>query len=583
MLIGALAVALGRESSSEARRFVAESACAADLSPTAIRATRLTLTSALTDDDDIGPLRRLDERLLVGDSLLRPAEDWTRIAPEGFGAVIANPPWDKLKVTRHDALVATGVARHYGAGYDSLPDEYAKERAEMVRYLDSVSFAATRQGTGESDLYKLFLDLSARLVGPGGQLALLVPAGLIRSQGTQALREFLIDEAANLAFTVHDNRARYFAIDTRFKFLTVHASIEPGVKKTPIRLAYGVGDAKSVSETDSVFLGRSSLRRMRPDLTIPEVRGVDGWKLFQRMSAAGVTLQDGAWTHTYSREVDMTNDRAKFDTGDAGGLPVLEGRMLHQFRARAKAYANGTGRAATWEPLPLGRGRISPQFTIAADKLRKGIRTRCAELRAGFCDVTGQTNERTLLASVVPPDVVCGNKVPTLTMRFTGLSPDDSAYLWVAVANSLPVDWLVRRIVTTSMNYFLLASVPLPRMDAEDPQTRSLIDNARILTDAEQQATLTGQQIAERRAAIDCIVAEFFGLSVDDLELVMDDFPLLDRGQPPLPGESRSTVTRDLLLARASRRSHGGEGSWHARAEAAQELGAVAYVPADYA
>jgi hypothetical protein len=53
---------------------------------------------------------------------------------------------------------------------------------------------------------------------------------------------------------------------------------------------------------------------------------------------------------------------------------------------------------------------------------------------------------------------------------------------------------------------------------------------------------------AQLRAEIDAIVANLYGLSEHDFAYVLNSFPLLDRDQPPLPGEERSFVTRDLAL-----------------------------------
>ena len=92
----------------------------------------------------------------------------------------------------------------------------------------------------------------------------------------------------------------------------------------------------------------------------------------------------------------------------------------------------------------------------------------------------------------------------------------------------------------------------------------------------------TDQTAAELRVQIETEVCVAYDLSVQDLDLMFDDFPLLDRGQPALQGEARSTVTRDTVLsALAKRRREPDE--WRGRAYAAELVGAVPYVPAQMA
>src|SRR5579871_4686396 len=100
--------------------------------------------------------------------------------------------------------------------------------------------------------------------------------------------------------------------------------------------------------------------------------------------------------------------------------------------SRALGYQNW---GASLE-VPRGTSRLAPQFWYPSARLNEATRERTRRFRAGFCDITGQTNERSMLAALVPPGVICGNKVPTIT--FEGDEADISRlHLWLAMANSL--------------------------------------------------------------------------------------------------------------------------------------------------
>lgn len=586
ILLAALTLHVAAGSRATATNFVAHQVCGADLHADAVNTTRAVLTACV---DDLAAVVAVDARLIVGDSLTRPDSDFAEIAPLGFGAVIGNPPWEKLKVTRHEHLKATGAKRHYGQAYTGdntgVPitgdaARYTTARAAMRNYVTGLGQRTRLQGGGESDLYKLFLERAVALSRPDAHLGLLVPAGLIRSQGTYTLREFLLDHTSDLQVSVLDNRALFFSIDTRFKFLVLTAQLGIDDAGPSLILRHGRGDEGGVIDNAGVDMGRAELAALRPDLTVPEVRTEREWAIFAAMAAAGTTLADPGWAHRYSRELDMTKDRPAFIGGGTPSpslLAVLEGRMVHQHRARAKAHRSGTGRAAVWEPLGLGAATCAPQFTVPARVLDAKLAARVTRARAGFCDVTGQTNERTLLAAVVEPNTVCGNKVPTLT--FEGSDSVGRTREWVALANTVVVDWAARRVVTTSMNYFLLLSLPLPVLDADT--AAGVRADAALLAAAETQPNEASDLVAAR-VRIDVAAAHAFGLDLTDLQIMLADFPLLDRGQPALPGETRSSVTTDTLLA-AYAAATGMQGPWQGRADAAYAVGAQAYTPSEYA
>lgn len=561
----------------------------ADLSPGALRSCLTTLAAFTSDADTVA---RLATRLVSGDSLTAGDEVWASVNAAGIAAVITNPPWEKLKLSRHELLQRAGVLRHYGDGYrDGDLDAVAvgEERSRLHKYTVSLDGRFAHQGPGEDDLFKLFVELAYRLVKPGGAVGLIVPAGLIRSRGASALRRLLLAKSATLELTVLENRARFFPIDTRFKFVVLGATIgEPNSE--PLVLLHASGTHDGVQERGRAEVPRAALRQLRPDLSVPEVRDEAEWDLFARMSHAGLPL-DGSdlhWRMDIAREVDMTNDSASFLTQpDVWSVPLIEGRMVHQFRCGAKQYESGTGRRAVWRVVPLGRPMTRPQFWIPLDALPLAVRARVERRRIGFCDVTGQTNERSMLASAIPAGVVCGNKVPTVVLDVAPEHDDDASALWLSIANSFAFDWLLRRVVTTTVNFFVLRSLVFPPIWISDSAGQRLIELAKcLLSDGQDRSALDAQAFATYRAAMDAEVAAAWLLSQDDIDLMLSDFPLLDREQPALPGEHRSTVTADLFRLAFAERT-GGDRSERARllrerVGAARQLGATGYAPSEH-
>ena len=561
-------------------RWLAEKVIAADQSLNALRGAQLSLSS-LTDD--AGAIAEMSSRWLHGDSLLRPQSEWRAAIGGELGAIVANPPWEKLKVTRHEHEIAAGADRHYGAAHSHAPKaDLYDERARVRQYADAIIARYPLAGRGETDLFAAFTQMMIELADGDAVIAALLPAGIIRSKSTTSLRNLLLDRLSEVSFTVLDNKPRFFEIDTRFKFVAMTARRGRPDVKSVVRIGFGRSDASGCEPGPLSTIDRPTLERIRPDLSIPEVRSEEEWELFQRMAVAGQSWSDqnSPWWPHIVREVDMTRERRSFrEYPNANAVPLIEGRMVHQFRFGAKVYVEGSGRRAIWAPVPLGASSIGPQFWIGRSDLPPPALERTDKVRAGFCDIAGQTNERSMMAAVIPAGVACGNKVPTVA--FPNLPGEDALDLWCGMVNSFAFDWMLRRVLTTTVNYFLLQSVPLPSL------LPSKLPGRGVAMDARQVAALsaagrddTAMAVAELRRNIDLACFRAYGLTGDDARLVLNDFPSLDRSEPPLPGERRSTVTRDFILS-AIDAPH--RETCAKRADAALRLGAHPYQPSQSA
>ena len=584
ILLVASVLAAARGDRDRAASLVAGSVCAADLDGAALRACRASLAALCAD---LAAVRELDSRLRRRDSLTASTSGWADIAPQGFDVIVGNPPWEKLKLSRHEFIRANGHDRHYGDDYaldlthhPALEDE----RARRAAYAMAIVQRYPVSGSGELDFYKAFAACSLEMLRDGGKCCLLLPAGLIRAQGTQPLRLKLFETCGSMNFTVIENRAKFFSIDTRFKFVVLTARRERTSQPVELSLARGRPGGVQVSHT--ARFGRAALREIRPDLTIPEVRGQQEWDLVVSMHQRGIALDapGSPFRTSIMREVDMTRDRTHFSAARREGyLPLIEGRMIAQHRFAAKAHETGTGRRARWRPVPFGSRDTEPQFYFPADKLPPAVLQRIQAPRVGFCDVTGQTNERSIITARIPAQVVCGNKVPTIT--FADDDDEDLSWLFLAISNSLPLDWIARRVLTTSVNYFLLRSLPFPPIAAGSRVAGRLVELAKKLSarDTQDRPLLAEDlwQWSGWRAEIDAQILVSWGLGTADLRLMLDDFPLLDRGQPALPGEHAATITRDLALSWAARLT-GEQNGAADRTRAARALGAMAYVPGEY-
>lgn len=552
-------------------QWISKHVFAYDLSANALRGARIALMVHATS---VEAIKNMCGNWLVCDSLL--TED--TILPH-FDIIVGNPPWGKVKLSLHSFINKAGGDYHvYGSQYGEFDkEEFLSEKQSALEYSKALKKRYSLLGDAEPDMYMAFLQKAISVLTPGGHLSYLVPAGLIRSLGTEELRRFLLGNSETLKYYLLDNKANFFEIDTRFKFVIISQNKKQhnGSECDSFLFEICNGNKCGISGSEEIGFNVEELEEIRPDLTVPECRSKAEKDLFCKICSNGRTWKD-AWLVDIAREVDMTNNRTDFHGHDSDSdIPVIEGRMVQQFRFGAKAYVSGSGRSAKWVP---NVGTIKAQFFMSREAFSDHLLRRIDTLRAGYCDIAGQTNERAMMAAIVPPGVVCGNKVPTIV--FPGDDGEKQLYFFIGVTNSFVFDWVLRRVLSTTVNYFLLFSLPMPDIDLNSKLANRIISLTKDLSGMGAEY-YTDAKMGRIRAELDLAVAQSYGLGFRDLELIMSDFPLLDRHQPSVNGEHRSTYTRDLLLSIAEKEFGEKVRGYTRRAELAEKQDARAYIPTE--
>ncbi len=512
----------------------------------------------------------------------------------GFDLVLGNPPWDTLspdrkeffstyepnirvaKKSEQDHMVAellqnSEIARRW--------DEYRRDLYASVHFMkDSARyrlFAPGNLGKGDFNVYRMFVETAMQLTHRGGFAAQVVPGGFYGGANASAIRRELYETwDLRLVLGFINTTGAWFAGIHRDTSFSLYVGRKAGTTES-LEVAFEIRSSAELARVlagETTRLSVADIREQSPDaLAIPEVTSAGDAELAARISGRWPLFGDhaaGPPIQHYQRELDMGNDRELF--GDLSeGLPVYEGRMVDQFDHRAKAYRSGRGRSAVWDPLSFGdpRKAIVPQWRLPAENLPKKLGDRTTHYRVGWCDVTAPRNERSLLAALIPPGVICGHKVPT----FSFPEGFEWSYMpWLAVANSFCVDFLSRKKVALSMSITVLDSLPFPRLPLTHPVANRLAWLALRLTCTSPEMTAywnamaahglceliaeddappgfaDTEQRAAARAEIDAVVARaLFDLSAEELAAILDTFPVLRRREEKTYGEFR---TKRLVL-----------------------------------
>lgn len=181
------------------------------------------------------------------------------------------------------------------------------------------------------------------------------------------------------------------------------------------------------------------------------------------------------------------------------------------------------------------RRRDNAFYGTSPDQLADPATLPCRQPRIAFRDITNATNNRTVIAALIPPEVVITNKGPYL-LRIHGTVVDEAFVL--GVLSSMILDWYARRVVELNMNFHILNSFPVPDSSpASDPVAARVAEIAGRLAAVDDRfsewAAAVGVPVgsandeptkSELIYELDACVARLYGLDETDLEIIYTTF-----------------------------------------------------------
>ena len=126
-----------------------------------------------------------------------------------------NPKFRKLnkkeKKTEKDKLLLNSTISKIFQKYTEL----TQKRVNFCK----LSGQYTKRGTGDTDLWKLFLERSLYLLSENGTLSIVVPSGLATNKGAKELREELFGMNIRCIFEFENTKGIFLDVHRSYKFI----------------------------------------------------------------------------------------------------------------------------------------------------------------------------------------------------------------------------------------------------------------------------------------------------------------------------------------------------------------------------
>ena len=505
----------------------------------------------------------------------------------GFSCVIGNPPWERVKLQEQEffASKAPAIANAANAAarkkliaelpdtdpalYQEFQNELRKASGWSYFLRESGRFPLT--GRGDVNTYAVFAETARTVIGPRGRSGLVLPTGIATDATTAPFFRDLVRNRRLVSFLDFENEAFLLsrAVNHRFRFclLTV------------------CGRAARVDLADFAFSARyirdlPARRFTMPHEEILLVNPNTGTApVFRSRRDAEITIgvykrvpilwredpDENPWGLSFLAMLHMANDSGLFrTTGQGNVLPLYEARMVHFFDHRLGTYEGQTEAQANMGTLPHLTPEqqdnpsymIQPRYWIDRSEVNMRLAKRGwdNDWLLGWRDITKETNERTIIVSVLPRAAV-GHTLPLM------LSASPRIGCLYANLASFTLDYVVRqKIAGVHVTYGYLTQLPLFPPNAYDDQLREFIESrvleltytawdmapfARDLGDDGPPFRWDEDRRFLLRAELDAAFFHLYGIDRDDMDYIMETFPIVKRKDEKEYGTYR---TKDKIL-----------------------------------
>ncbi|MFF7982030.1 Eco57I restriction-modification methylase domain-containing protein [Streptomyces sp. NPDC007901] len=526
----------------------------------------------------------------------------------GFDCILGNPPWERIKLLEQEFFAQRDVeitkaknANERRKLIEKLPlsnPELAREFADEKRRGDGEAHFIRSSGKykltgiGTVNTYAAFSESNRNLIGSRGRMGVIVPTGIATDATTQHFFSDLVRSGSLAALYDFENAAPLFpGVHRSFKFCIL-ALTGASQRESAARFAFFMHDPSELNDENKAFtLTPEEIRLLNPNSgTCPVFRSrrdaevtLDIYRrlpvLILSESAAGnpwklhlgrmFHMSDDSGSFHVHEELNSGWDRqgARFSSAGATLLPVYEAKMLHQFDHRWATYeSDGSTRDVNLTEKECAPFSPTPRYWIDERKIRDKLPPAQwdRDWLVAVRKICRSTDERTLIAAAFPRFGL-GDSA---NLMLPGVPANAPALL--ACSSSFAMDYVLRqKNGGTNLTFFLLEQLPAPVPEKLAFHASFIVPRVLELTYTADDMQPFARDVGDTsnpfqwndarrqgiRAELDALFFHLYGISREDVDYILDTFPIVRRKDEAKYGTYR---TKELILAEYDRMAAAG-------------------------
>lgn len=512
----------------------------------------------------------------------------------GFDCVLGNPPWERLKLQEKEwfaqrvpeiaaAANAAARTRMIKALKIEQPSIYAAfqrdlRQAEGESHFIRSSGRYPLTGRGDVNTYAIFSEANRDSLNPQGRMGIIVPVGVLTDDSTKDFfQDTMNRNSLASAISFYEIRKFFVGTDssTAFTLLTLASRVDNPT------FVFGAKTYEDVYSKDKRFvLTAKDIALLNPNTrTAPVFRTARDASItkgiYYRIPVL-VNEETGhnPWNISFMAMFHMSGDSSLFRTaselksegwapkgnhyvrGSDEMLPLYEGKLIQQFDHRFATYSKDGTTSEFSGDMKLQDEVIMPRYWVDSrevkGKLSRHSNYKQSKWLLGFRKTTKPGNMRTLISSVIPIAAV-GDKMP---LYFAG-----SPSALIASFNSFVLDYVLRQKmggVDLTLHYkYQLPVLPPSSFTSTylafiTPRVLELTYTTHDLAGFAQDLGYEGEPFRWDdhrrfwlRAELDALFFHLYGIGRDDVDYIMDTFPIVRRKDEAAHGTYR---TKEAIL-----------------------------------
>ena len=419
----------------------------------------------------------------------------------GFDLILANPPWERIKLQEKEffmekeselanaanSAVRKKLIQKLQVKNPKLWQDFlnALHESESSSKFVRGSGRFPLAGRGDVNTYSVFSELIEKGINDKGAAGFIVPTGIATDDTTKFYFSDLIEKGRLVSLFDFENRKKIFPkVDSRTKFsLITLGTIKKGREST---FGFFLHDVLDILDKERVFtLGQRDFLNINPNtkttpifrtrkdaeltakiysrvpVLINEAKNQNPWgisfKTMFHMSSDSHLFK----TEPELREMGFTLKGNRFKQGEELWLPLYESKMIWHYDHRFGTYAGVDSRTSTQTPTPSLEQYQDPNYLIKPwywVERKEILKQTNSNFFHGFRDITNSTNERTVISCFNGLSAI-GHTQPILI--FSKSNPVDQL-VFNSLISSLTLDFVSRQKVGgTHLTYNYFKQLPI--------------------------------------------------------------------------------------------------------------------------
>jgi len=405
--------------------------------------------------------------------------------------------------------------------------------------------------------HQLFAELFLSLLEGCGRSGLVVPTGIATDNSTKAFFDAISSGGRLVSLYDFENREGLFpAVDSRMKFALLTLGTE--VEATDF-VFFATGTSHLSDSRRHFTLSANDIALINPNTrTCPVFRSQMDAELTKEIYSRVPVLIDEAlgnagnpWGISFRQGLfNMTSDsHLFFDEPSADCLPLYEAKLIHHYDHRWATYtADSSSRDVALAEKQDPGFQVTLRYWVEKREVQDRLQAQGWDRQwlMGWRDICRSTDERTVIASVVPIGAI-GHTMPIFFTR------EEPRLLCCFLGNwqCLVLDFNARNnIGGTHLTYSYLKQFPFlspsaydqPAIDFIQPHVLELTYTAHDLKPWAEDLGYDGppfrfdpERRALLRAELDAFYAHLYGLNRDELRYILDPADVMG---PDYPSET---------------------------------------------